>query len=147
MKHNFIHNKQRCISEWFFCFILFSGLTLQAQLVVRVSPVKITGQIVVLPLAMKNGLSEKIESARAVVFLLDEKGKMVGQTTKWVIGGTKDKSGLEPKNEAAYNFVVQSAAPLVTTNLTAKVAINRLILQGGKLADPIQDVKIENETK
>jgi hypothetical protein len=78
-----------------------------------------------------------------VVFLLDEQGKMIGQMTKWVIGGTKDKPGLEPDKETTFNFVVQSPKPLIPTNLTAKVTFNQLILQSGKLADPIKDVKIE----
>lgn len=48
----------------------------------------------VVPLALKNNLFEKIESARAVVFLLDDKGKMIAQGTRWVIGGSEDKPGL-----------------------------------------------------
>jgi hypothetical protein len=75
--------------------MLFLGATLaQAQLAVTVSPVKVAGQKAVVPLAMKNNLAEKIESARAVCFLTDEEGKMVGQGTRWVIGGSQDKPGL-----------------------------------------------------
>jgi hypothetical protein len=70
-----------------FIFLLFPLLA-SAQLAVKVSPVKVTGTKAVVPLAIKNEFGEKIESARAAVFLLDENGKMIGQATKWVIGGT-----------------------------------------------------------
>ena len=76
--------------------LLFAALSAQAQLAVTVSPPKVVAQKAVVPLAMKNGLGEKIESARAAVFLLDQQGTMVGQATRWVIGGSQDKSGLEP---------------------------------------------------
>jgi len=59
----------------FLSFFLLCSLTVQAQLAVTVSPVKITGQKAVVPLAMTNNLAESVESARAVCFLLDEKGK------------------------------------------------------------------------
>jgi len=74
--------------------LLFAALTAQAQLAVTVSPVKASGQKAIVPLVLKNNLDEKVESARAVVFLLDEQGKMVGQSTRWVIGGAKEKPGL-----------------------------------------------------
>src|SRR5712691_5018266 len=63
-----------------------------AQLLVTVSPPKVAGQKVVTPLAMKNSFNVNIQSARAAVFLLDDQGKMVGQGTRWVIGGGKDKA-------------------------------------------------------
>ena len=84
---------------------------------------------------MKNNLGSKVESARAVCFLLDEQGQMIGQSTKWVIGGTKDRPPLETKSETTFNFVVTSAQPWTTTNLTAKISFNRIILNGEKLAD------------
>jgi hypothetical protein len=45
-------------------------------------------------LELKNTFTNNIESARAVVFLLDDQGKMVGQAAHWIIGGTKAKPGL-----------------------------------------------------
>ena len=120
-------------------------LTAHAQLAVSVSPPKITGQKVVVTLAMKNGLAEKVESARAVCFLLDEQGKMVSQSTKWVVGGTKDQSVLEPKGEAKFNFVITSSAPFTTTNMTAKVSFSRVVLTGGKLANVAKDVSVTPE--
>ena len=77
--------------------VLLCPLLATAQLAVTVSPPKVTGQKTVVTLAMKNNLTEKVESARAVIFLLNEQGAMVGQSTKWVIGGIKTRPALEPK--------------------------------------------------
>lgn len=125
-----------------FCLSLFCAISLRAQLAVTVSPPKITGQKAVVTLAMKNSLAEKVESARAVCFLLDEQGKMAGQATKWVIGGTKDRPALEPKGETTFNFVITGSQPFATTNLTAKVSFSRVILDGGKLANVAKDVSV-----
>lgn len=107
-----------------------------AQLSVAVSPVRLTAQRAIVPLAMKNNFGEKIESARAVCFILDDQGKVVGQATRWIIGGTGDKAGLAPGATNAFNFVVATVRPITSTNLTAKVTFSRLVLAGGKLADP-----------
>ena len=124
---------------------LFLGvLTTQAQLAVTVSPPKISDQKAVVELKMKNGFTANVESARAVCFLLDNQGKMVGESTKWVIGGTKNRPALEPKNETSFNFVITSSQPFTTTNLTAKVSFSRVVLVGEKLADPKADVQIQN---
>ena len=120
----------------------------EAQLAATVSPPKITGQKIVVPLAMRNDLSEKIESARAVVFLLDEQGKAVGQpTTRWVIGGSADKPGLAAGATNAFHFVIANDKPFVTTNLTAKVSFSRVILDGGKVADVTKSVQVEHAEK
>ncbi len=123
--------------------LLFEAATASAQLTVTISPVKRAGQKAVVPLALSNGLPQKIESARAVCFLLDEHGKMVGQATRWVIGNRKSK-GLPAGGTNAFFFVVTSARPIATTNLTAKVSFTRLVLEGGKLADPSKDISIVN---
>lgn len=119
------------------------ALTAPAQLVVTLSPVKVTGQKAIVPLAMKNNFAEKVESARAVVFLLDEQGKMVGQSTKWVIGGSEDKPGLKAGATNAFHFVITADKPLTTTNLTAKVSFSRIVLEGGKTADVTKDVVLK----
>jgi hypothetical protein len=119
----------------------------RAQFAVTVSPVKATGSRAIVPLATKNGFAERIESARAVVFLLDEQGKMVGQSTRWVIGGTRDKAGLAAGTTNAFNFVVAAAKPFASTNLTAKVSFSRVVLEGGKLADVNKEVQIQNADK
>jgi hypothetical protein len=127
--------------------LLLCPMLASAQLAVTVSPVKATGQKAIVPLVMKNNFVEKVESARAVVFLLDEQGKMVGQSTKWVIGGTKERPPLEPTKEATYNFVIVASKPFTTTNLTAKVTFSRVVLAGGKLADANTAVTVTPATK
>lgn len=79
---------------------------------------------------------------RAAVFLLNEQGKMVGQATKWVIGGSNNKSGLATGTTNSFHFVVTTDKSFTSTNLTAKVAFSRVILNGGKLADATKDVMI-----
>ena len=118
------------------------ALTAQAQLAATVSPVKITGQKAIVLLAMTNRLAGSVESARAICFLLDEQGKMVGQSAKWVVGGTKDRLPLAPKSGTTFNFVITSPQPFTTTNLTAKVSFSRVVLDGGKLADVQKDVSV-----
>lgn len=131
------------ISLLFFSSLL-CAVTTQAQLAVTVSPPNVTDQKAVVELKMKNGLADKIESARAICFLLDDQGKMVGESSKWVIGGTKNRPALEPKKEAFFNFVITSSQPFTTTNLTTKVSFSRVVLDGGKLADPKTDVQIQS---
>jgi hypothetical protein len=119
---------------------VFAG---QAQLIVTVSPPKIAAQKAVVQLKLKNNLTNKVESARAACFLLDNQGEMVGQSTKWVIG--QKKVGLEPKGEMIFNFVITSPRPFASTNLTAKVSFTRLVLGDGKLGDPNKEVTIEQQ--
>ena len=127
--------------------VILAALTAHAQLSVSVSPVKVTGQKAVVPLALKNNLAEKIESARAAVFLLDDQGKMVGQTTKWVIGGSADKPSLAAGATNSFHFVITADKPFTTTNLTAKVTFSRMVLEDGKLAEVSKDVQIQNSDK
>jgi hypothetical protein len=124
------------------CFL--GVLTAQAQLAVTVSAPKVTGQKIVVPLAMTNNLAEPVASARAVCFLLDEQGKMVGQSAKWVIGGGKDHPALPVKSGTTYNFVITSPQPLTATKLTAKLSFIRILLPGDKPADANKDVTILN---
>jgi hypothetical protein len=133
------------LSRIIFLIVLFCGVTVYAQLAVTVSPPKIVGQKAVVELKMKNSLSEKVESARAICFLLDEQGKMVGQSTKWVIGGTKDRQALEPKGETIFNFVITNPQPFATTNLTAKISFSRLVLESGKPADVNKSVRVTTQ--
>ena len=127
------------------CLLLVYALVASAQLVVTVSPPKVVGQKAVVQLAMKNNLAAKVESARAMCFLLDEQGQMIGQSSKWVIG--QNKTGLDPKGEATFNFVITSPQPFTTTNLTAKITFSRMVLEGGKLSNVSQNVRINNMNK
>lgn len=122
---------------------LLAAVVSQAQLSAIVSPVKVTGQKAVVPLALKNNLSEQIESARAAVFLLDEQGKMVGQATKWVIGGSDNKSGLAAGATNSFHFVITADKLFTSTNLTAKVTFSRVVLAGGAVADVTKAVQIQ----
>jgi len=134
-------------SRTLICLAIIFAFAVQAQLTVTVSPPKMVGQKAVVKLAMKNNLPEKVESARAVCFLLDDQGKMIGQTTKWVVGGTKDQRVLEPKSETTFNFVITSPQPYISTNLTAKVSFTRVVLEGDKLANVAKDVNITPATQ
>lgn len=126
-------------------FYVVGLLAAQAQLSVTVSPPRLSGQKAIVPLAVKNGLNERIDSARAMAFLLDEHGKAVGPpTTRWVIGGSADKPGLAAGATNAFHFVIASDKPFTSTNLTAKVNFSRVILEGGKVADVSKSVRIEH---
>jgi len=127
--------------------LLLSRFLATAQLAVTVSPVKATGQKAIVPLGIKNGFAERIESARAVCFLLDDQGKMVGQASRWIIRGTGDKAGLAAGATIAFNFVVTAARPFTSTNLTAKLTFSRVLLESGKLADVNKEVQIQNADK
>jgi hypothetical protein len=116
-------------------------MSVLAQFTATVSSVKEMGNKAVIPLAMKNNFAEKIESARATLFLLDDIGKVVGQSTKWVIGGSGN-SGLAAGATNAFYFVIQSPTPFTTSNLTGKVTFNRVVLEGGKIVDAIRGIEI-----
>jgi len=133
-----------CLRQITLLLVLFYTVTVMAQLAITVTPPKVTDQKAVVELKMKNGFAEKVESARAICFLLDERGKMVGQSSKWVIGGTKNRPALETKSETSFNFVITGSQPFTTTNLTAKVSFSRVVLEGEKLADPKTAVQITN---
>jgi hypothetical protein len=128
-----------------FCLVLFCAVATQAQLAVTVSPPRIFGQKAVVKLAIENGLPGKIETARAVCFLLDDQGKMVGQSTKWVIG--QNKAALDPGATSTFNFVISDPKPFTTTNLTPKVSFSRVVMTDGKLADLRRDVTVVTATK
>jgi len=126
------------------CALLLWMMGASAQLTVTVSPVKVAGQRAVVLLAMTNNLGESIESARAVCFLLDGQGEMIGQSAQWVIG--ENHTLLNPKNATAFNFVITSPQPFTTTNLMAKISFSRVVLNGGRLANIARDVQIEPST-
>jgi hypothetical protein len=102
----------------------------------------VTGNKAVVRLDLKNGFQERIESARAAVFVLDDQGKMLAQASKWVIGGTREGAPLAADSETKYEFVVQSPKPFLATNLVARLSFSRLVLEGNRPADPVKDVSI-----
>jgi len=123
---------------------LLAAATAGAQLAVTVWPPEVTATKAVVKLELKNNFAEKIESARAVCFLTDAQGNVVGHATRWVVGGTPERPPLEPGATNAFHFVITSPDPsgFPTTNLTARVNLSRVVLVGGKLADPVKDVQI-----
>jgi hypothetical protein len=125
---------------------LFWTMTTQAQLAVSVSPPKTVGSKTLVKLEMVNGLSERVESARAVCFLLNEHGKMVGQTTQWVIGSGRERPPLEPGKTNVFHFVIPTERRS-TTNLAAKVTFSRVLLEGGKSVEVRGAVKITEAPK
>lgn len=112
------------------------------ELSVKVSSPKITAQKAVVQLAMTNTFDRSIESARATVFLSDEHGKMIGASTHWVIGGKKGRAALKSGNEATFNFVVNTAKPVTSSNITAKVLFNRVVMEDGNSIDVRKDVQV-----
>lgn len=71
-----------------------------------------TVQKAIVPLAMKNGFAEAIESARVVRFLLDDQRKNVVQANRWVFGGSPSKPGLASGGTNRLTFVIASPTPL-----------------------------------
>lgn len=116
-----------------------------AEFAVSVLTTKVVGQKAVLPLVLSNGLPDKVESARAAVFLLDEQGRMVAQGTRWIVGGQAGPAldaGLAPGATNVFHFVITSDQPFTSTNLTPKLTFTRIVLEGGQLADPVKDVRV-----
>ena len=92
---------------------------LHPQLGVILSPARVMGSKALFPLALKNGLAEKAESARATMFLLDEKGTVVGRATRWIVGGETNRPPLEAGATNTFYFLVPTGGnPFVTTRLT-----------------------------
>jgi len=129
------------------CGVLFAAIIVHAQLSITVLQPKIIVQKAVVPLTITNNLGESVESARAVCFLLDERGKMAGQSTKWVIGGGKDRPALQPKTGTTFNFVITTPQPFTTTNLTAQVSFSRVVMDGGRLANVAEDVRVTTRAR
>jgi hypothetical protein len=127
--------------------VLFCVGTALAQLTVTVAPPKITGQKAVVRLRMENGFPEKVESARAAVFLIGTDGKPAAYAAQWVIGGTKDAPALAPGGTRVFNMVITAPKPFTTTNLTARMQFNRVVLEGGKLVDVAKKVTIEAKSR
>ena len=124
------------------CLIIAATLAIdvaRAAISVKLDKPKTTGNKAVVKLTLKNTFTQKIEGARATVFLIGEQDKIIGQRTAWVIGGEPNKPALKPDATATYNFVIDTDKPVTS----ARVIFNRVILENGKLADPQKDVKIE----
>lgn len=118
-------------------------LCLTGQVVVTTSPPKVTASKAVVKIVIKNTFTETVDSARAACFLLDEQGKVLGQTTRWIIGGSPGQPALAAGETNTFHFVIQTDRLVVSTNLTARINVSRVVLEGGKLADPTKSVTIQ----
>ncbi|HYG21463.1 MAG TPA: hypothetical protein VEH04_01690 [Verrucomicrobiae bacterium] len=128
-----------------FLAFLLASVSAEAQLVVEVSKTLVAGQKAIVPLVLKNNFAETVESARAAVFLTDVEGKVVAQGTRWVINGSEGTRGLKSGSTNTFNFVVNAQKPFASTNISAKIVFSRVVLKGGKVADPAKDVQIVSE--
>ncbi len=114
------------------------AITAPAALVVQVAPPKSTGSMAIVKMDLQNTYSEKIQGARAAMFLINDQGKVVGQLAKWIIGGGKDTKALDATAKTSYNFVVATDKPFVK----AKLIVTQILLDGGKPAS-LKEVQIQ----
>jgi hypothetical protein len=122
-----------------FITVLLCVTSGEAKLIVKLADPKQAAKKVLVKLTVKNTFTNKVESARATLFLLNDQEKIVGQASQWVIGGTKDKAALAPNASMTYNFAVPSEKPFTK----AKLIFNRIVLEGGKQVDPAKNFEIE----
>src|SRR5262245_2625388 len=127
------------ISFVLFVFVSSIGVA-NGALTLKIAEPKTYGQKTILKMDLQNTFTNSIESVRAAVFLLDDSGKIVGQETRWIVGGTKERPGLAPMARTTFHFVVQSTKPFSKT----KVTVTRIILEGGTLANVYRDVQMES---
>src|ERR1043165_28283 len=85
---------------------LASSLTASAQLTVTILPTTMASTKAIVPLALRNDFTQKVEGVRAVMFLLDDRGKVVGQATRWIVGGDRQHPPLEVGATNTFHFVV-----------------------------------------
>lgn len=111
-----------------------------ALLVTSAKP-KTTGQKTLIKLDMQNTFSENVQGARATVFLLDAAGKVSGQATHWIIGGSKNRPSLATNGQAFYYFVVPLKKPFVKVQLM----VDRVVLESGRAINIGKDVVIKKE--
>jgi hypothetical protein len=122
---------------------LFLLSSARADLIIKSGEPKTYTQKTLIKLDLHNTFTNKIESARGVMFLLDEKGKVVGQEARWIIGGTKDRPPLAADANSIFYFVVPTSKPFLKTKLT----ITKLILEGGQQINAAQHVRIDRAVK
>jgi hypothetical protein len=79
--------------------------------------------------------------------VLDERGKLIGQTARWVVGGAQGRPKLPPTAGTTYNFVLTSPQPLTSTNLSPHVIVSRVVLDHDQIADPRKIVSLTSSAK
>ena len=126
---------------WVLVFVLCaSHVLLSAQLAITTSPPTLWGQKALVKLEIVNQGSVPVESVKAALFLRAPDGRVLAHGSRWVIGGgdQPEASTLRPGATNRFHFVVHSPQPLATTNLSARVILTRVVLEGGRLAPPGQ---------
>ena len=122
-------------------FFFIGTMSAWAQLVVTVLLPKTTGTKAIVPLVLGNAFRESVASARATMFLLDDKGSVVGQAVRWIIGGDTNHPPLAVGATNRFYFVVPTGGkPFVTNRLT----VTRVNLPGGKRANPVTQVAVRS---
>ena len=120
------------------------SVRIEAQLAVNVFAPRIAGQRAIFPLALSNGFPSTIESARAVMFLLDSEDKVVGQGSRWIIGGDTNRIGLSAAATNIFHFVVPiNGKAFVSQRLT----VTTLKVSNNKSANPVTDLKVTYQAK
>jgi hypothetical protein len=128
-----------CATILFCGFAALSAFSASAALVVKLEPPKRTGQKTVIKVTMKNTFKERIESARARLFVTNSESRTLSPETRWVIGGGTDRPALAPGATTTYHFVVTSDKDVKVNS----VLFLKLVLEGGKEVDPKTAVEYE----
>ena len=121
-----------------FCLI---PILARATLEVNVAKPQVYTKMAVIKMELHNTFTNQIQSTQAVVFLMDDAGKVVGQKSRWIFGGPEKRPGLEPDSRTSFFFVIPEEKPFAK----AKVLVTRIIFDDGKTANPVRDVKIQTQ--
>jgi hypothetical protein len=135
--------KKNAVRTYISCLALWSVLAVnpaaQATLTVQMDEPQWTGSKAIVKLSMRNTYTNSVQSARVAVFLLDEKGKVVGQKAQWVIGGNKEKPSLASEASTKFYVVIPAEKPFKK----AKVTFTRIILEDGRVIEAGKGYRME----
>lgn len=116
------------------------AISVHAALELTVGKPKTYTKLTVIKMDLHNSFTDQIKSAEAVVFLMSDKGKVVGQKSRWILGGPERRPSLAPDSSTTFFFVVSNAQSFATT----KVLVTRIVFENGKLGNILRDVKIQS---
>jgi hypothetical protein len=120
--------------------LLVISATAFGALTIKMSTPTTMGGKSIVKLQVHNTYSQSVQAIRAGLLLMDDQGKVVGHDTKWIVGGPKVNHPLVPDATTSYNFIVDSDKPFIKTQLM----VERIVLENGKLGNPLKDVVITN---
>jgi hypothetical protein len=115
-------------------------ISVRAALELTVGKPKTYTRLTVIKMDLHNSFADQIKSAEAVVFLMSDKGKVVGQKSRWIFGGPDRRPPLPPGSNTTFFFVVSNSQSFAT----AKVLVTRIVFENGKLGNILRDVKTQN---